>query len=752
MYSFDVFDTLITRSTAAPEGIFLLMQEILQRTGIYSPFLTENFYELRVGAEKLAGRYASLKGKKEITLCDIYQTLAGVDNLSENDQERLRNLEIEIECNNILPIKKNIALLKELKERGEQVVLISDMYLEEADIRRLLCLADPVFQEIPLYVSSAYGKSKASGELFKVVQKQEQADFSNWTHYGDNELADIKAARELGIQAVLIEPEALKEYEHPEKGIYHQVSIGVSKYVRSRGNGNAASEVGSSLAGPILYPYVSWVLEESMKHGIHRLYFVARDGWILWKIAKDIIKTKKYPIKTSYIYGSRTAWRFPSFDGTKDHFSRIISYSNTDEVLSLKELAKLFQITLEELKVFLPENTKTISGEQGISRAQVDTINKWLQENENFRDYLVESQKENRALVIRYFQQELELYDDKFAFVELSGTGFTQVCLAKILRNFYSGEIKNYFYRLDDIQEEENCKFFQFCPSNLKRYMLELLCRAPHGQTEGYREESGKILPVLEETEGEQIKAYHMEEYQRSVLAYVKGMETVWMKNGLGYVQRLDIAGEYLELIAEHPPKRITKYFCHMPFSSGGRKNSMVKVSPPPSKKQLRKIYFWNNGENVRQVYHGDCMEYALTASEKAADYKKRCQQYRKKGIGKLLVDWSRYLRIHLKPGIDYFCPWELLKGDIVIYGAGKVGQAFVKQAKQKYARCGNLLWVDSNFRELQSQGLQVEDPEKLRNHSFDRVIIAIHNDFAREEIWDKLRNLGVETEKIYYG
>lgn len=752
MYSFDIFDTLITRATAEPKGIFMLMQEIMREKGGYPPFLTENFYELRVGAEELAWRYVSSRGKREVTLSDIYKTLATITDISETDQEKLRNLEIEIEYNNILPVRKNIALLNELKEKGEHIVLISDMYLGEEDIRRILCRVDLIFEELSIYVSSVYGKSKGSGELFKAVQKYENTDFSNWIHYGDNEHADIRTAKKLGIQAVHLSPEPLKEYEYPNKDFYHQLSIGISRYVRSQERGNVASEVGSSLAGPILYPYVRWVLEESMRRGIHRLYFVARDGWILWKIADIIIEAERYPIKTLYIYGSRKAWRLPYYDGSKDDLKQILKYSNIEMVLSLKDLEKLFQIPLGKLRAFLPENWKSIDEGQEISRAQIDTIIKWLQENESFRSYLVESQKGNRALAIQYFQQELQVSDDKFAFVELSGTGFTQVCLAKILRNFYTGEVKNFFYRLDDVQEEENCKFFQFYPSNLKRYMLELLCRAPHGQTEGYKEENGKILPVLEEAEGEQIRAYHIEEYQKAVLAYVKGMEEAWMKNGLEHVQKLDLAREYLELIAEHPPKRIAEYFCHMPFSSGGRKNSMVEFSPDVSKKQLREIYFWNNGKNVRQVYHGDFIEYILKASDETARYKEKCQQFRKKGIGRLLVDWNRYLRTHQKPGMEYFCPWELLRGSIVIYGAGKVGQAFVKQTKQKYARCDSLLWVDSNFRELQLQGLQVENPEEIKNYFFDRVIIAIHNDLARQEIWDRLRNMGVETEKIYYG
>lgn len=752
MYSFDVFDTLITRRTADPKGIFMLMQKIMQTTRSYNRYLTENFYELRIGSEELARYYKRIKGEYEVTFNDIYQVLANTACISNEQQEELKEIEIKIEYKNVLGISKNVDFLKQLYAQGEHIVLISDMYLKEEHIRDMLCRIDSVFKDIPLYVSSEYGQTKGNQGLFRIVQKMENVDFSNWTHYGDNQYADIESAKKLGIKAVHLIPESIKEYERPQKNLYHQLSIGVSRYLRDSGKNSIACEVGSSLAGPILYPYVSWVLKESLNQGVNRLYFVARDGWILWQIADVIIKERQYPIKISYIYGSRTAWRLPCFDGSRDDFEKILQYSNMEEIICLNDLAKLFQIQIKELRRFLPEKLESITDNQKISRYQVDTIGKWLQENEKFRKYLVKCQEKNRDLVIRYLQQEIDVSDDNFAFIELSGTGYTQKCLARLIRNYYQGDIKNYFYRLDDFQEEEQCKFIQFYPSNLKRYILELLCRAPHGQTECYREENGKILPVLEQTEGEQIKAYRIEEYRDAVLDYVEQMEKTYIQNGLECTENLGIAREYIELISSNPPKRIAEYFCHMPFASDGRKNSMVEFAPPVTRKQLRKIYFWNNGENARQVYHGDYIAYALAISKEAIEYKEKCQKYRKYGLGKFLVEWNRYFRTGQKPGIDFFCPWELLKGNIVIYGAGKVGQAYVMQARQRCAKCSELLWIDSNYAALQKDGMEVHSPEEIMNYSFDRIIIAVHNFRARQEIWDRLYQMGIEAEKIYYG
>jgi len=753
MYSFDVFDTLVTRCTAEPKGIFMLMQKRLQEIGEYATYFADNFYELRVGAEELARKHANGNEKQEITLDDIYKVLATTACISETQREHLKKFEVETEYNNVLGVIQNIKLLKELNARGEHIVLISDMYLSEANIRHILCKVDTVFQSIPIYVSSEYGRTK-SGGLYHVVKKCENVEFSDWVHYGDNMYADIESASKLGIKAIRYQPELFKEYEDPGKSVFHQVSIGISKYIRSIKKGDVASEIGGALAGPILYPYIRWVLKESVRRGIERLYFVARDGWILQQIADIIIQMERYPLQTTYIYGSRKAWRLYTSEGTVNDFDRVLKGSDLDDgCLSLNDLAEIFQLRMQELRTFLPENLQEDDGQLRLSKIQRDNICKHLRESREFRQYLAQSQVKKEHLVIHYLQQEIDSSDDKFAFVELCGTGLTQKCVARLIGNFYTGEIRNFYFAFRGIQENGQCSFLNFYPSNLKRdHMLELLCRAPHGQTEGYREENGRVVPVLDQLEGEKIETYHLPEYRNAVLDYTRYMEKAIIQNNLKGNIKIDIAREYMGVIAVNPPQRIAEYFCHMPFSSSGRQKGIVEFAPPVSLKQLRQIYFWDGGNNVREIYQGNSLDYAIAVSDQAMRYKEKCLAYRQTKIGKWLTGWNRYLHTHLKPGIAYFCPWELLQGDIVIYGAGKVGQAYVEQAKQKYAKCSSLLWVDQDYERLQEEGVQVKSPEEIRGHSFDRVVIAIHHDAIRQEVWDKLREMGIEAGKIFYG
>ncbi len=720
--------------------------------GGYDSFIVENFYELRKGAEELARVHAAKNGEQEITLDGIYQALASTTCVTRAQLEQLEQLEMETECSSALGIPQSIRQVKELKSRGEYVVLISDMYLSGQQIRNILCRVDAVFQDIPIYASSDYGRTKGNGELYRIVKELEDADYSHWTHYGDNEHSDIKMASQLGIKAVHCSKESITEYEEPEKSCFHQISVGVSKFIRECEPEDVAGEIGGSLAGPILYQYVGWILSESIKRGINRLYFVARDGWILRQIADVLILARNYQIKTFYIYGSRKAWILPSFEGAEEDFEWILKRSNLEEVSCLDELAEVFQISLEELRRFLPENYTTTQARLGIPGTQIDNLCRQLQENMKFREYLVKGQKQKRELVVRYLQQEMDFSDDKFAFVELSGTGLTQKLLARLIGGFYTGRVRNFYFRLDNMQRNDRCSFHVFYPSNQNRgFMVELLCRAPHGQTEGYKEEQGKLLPVLDAVEEEKMRCCHLERYRDAVLRYAESMEAVFTRNGLEKYTRIDIAKEYMEVIASKPPLRIADFFCHMPFSSGGRKKYVVEFAPPVSPRQLRKIFFWGDG-NDKIIYKGNALDYALAVSDKSARYKEKCLKYRGSKIGKRLRGWNRYLRTHLKPGIEYFCPWELLRGNIVIYGAGKVGQAYVKQAKQRYAKCTGLLWVDQDYGRLQAEGLQVESPEEIMKHPFDRIIISIHNKTATKEIWSFLRGLGVEAGKIYYG
>ena len=109
LYSFDIFDTLVTRKTATPKGIFALMQKELKDNSDFSKELRENFYSIRIESECNAReRCKNQINCTEITFDDIYNEMQLAYGLSDDLKEYLKSLEIKTESENLVSISENL--------------------------------------------------------------------------------------------------------------------------------------------------------------------------------------------------------------------------------------------------------------------------------------------------------------------------------------------------------------------------------------------------------------------------------------------------------------------------------------------------------------------------------------------------------------------------------------------------------------------------------------------------------------------
>ncbi|MDE6138472.1 MAG: hypothetical protein K2F57_03285, partial [Candidatus Gastranaerophilales bacterium] len=135
LYSFDIFDTLVTRTTATPCGIFSIIEKHLQKDYEYNNFpeiVKQNFSIIRQEAENMVRANERLmRNIQDIKFENIYEIIKDNYNLKEEQITVLMNLELDTEIKNIVPIQKNINILKELISTGNRVILISDMYHNE---------------------------------------------------------------------------------------------------------------------------------------------------------------------------------------------------------------------------------------------------------------------------------------------------------------------------------------------------------------------------------------------------------------------------------------------------------------------------------------------------------------------------------------------------------------------------------------------------------------------------------------------
>ncbi len=317
VYTFDIFDTLITRTTAQPEGIFMIMQEMLDRDDRFTKLpshFKRHFRDFRMDAESEAHRRAANMGREDVTLEMIYAQMAYMNYLPRETVQWLMELELAAEAENSIPIPDNINRLKSLKEENE-IYLLSDMYLPGEHIRQMLVAADGVFRDIPILVSGEIGKNKSSGKLYAYFLEKYGIDSRKWVHIGDNPKSDGVMAVRAGGRSELYSGYGFTEFERrllKEQGNQYavQFTLGMVRKVKGdKRESTRAEQVGMSVGGPVLFGYVLWVLQEALRQGIQTLFFVARDGYLLKKMADLIIRSRKMALQTRYLYGSRYVWR-----------------------------------------------------------------------------------------------------------------------------------------------------------------------------------------------------------------------------------------------------------------------------------------------------------------------------------------------------------------------------------------------------------------------------------------------------------
>ena len=245
--------------------------------------------------------------------------------------------EIALERESIYPIPEMVDEIDRIRLAGHTIIFISDMYLPASMLGPILHRLGVMRETDKLFVSCDAGLTKRSGNLFRHVMDLEQLKAANIIHIGDNHRSDILAAKRLGITTRHFDKAHLSSNE------LKIISHGCSRFTtltlaalsrKSRltapASGNQAppdcDNLLHSTISPFLLAFVKWVLDEARKAGTNRLYFVARDGQILHKIASELIRDDD-SIELRYLYGSRKAWLAPS------HHSRLhglgASSSNT---------------------------------------------------------------------------------------------------------------------------------------------------------------------------------------------------------------------------------------------------------------------------------------------------------------------------------------------------------------------------------------------------------------------------------------
>lgn len=514
-YSFDIFDTCLIRSCGFSHNVFdLLAIKVLGEKSDWNQ--RADFVNIRLKAEKQIRN----QKEEEITLQEIYN-LCDFSGITDVSPEKIAEMEMEIEKKVLVPvysIKKSIAKLHSL---GINIYYISDMYLPQEFIKEILQRYGFLEKGDKIYVSCTSGKTKQDGSLFDLVAQENNINFHNWEHWGDNKHSDYLIPKKKGIKAHLVKHKFSK-YEKNilslhlfQDSLINQRLAGIQKAIRLSEKPSKKTDLAIDVIIPMLVSFVFKILLNAQKEGITHLYFLSRDGALPYHIAS--LFQEYFPnIELKYFYTSRSALYFPGIQPT--------SIESLAELFGSMKGKKLFEIFIDKTNIditpFLAKEklTQTIDTE-----LQGYTLLKELYNNKSFIKKLNDEHQRQKDLVIKYFiQTEIASQTHKNGLVDIRGTRKCHQIINQILINNNFPQIKGYYWEVTENRRqikdageyfaEFHSERFQFNTQefkyieNLYSVIEQYICATGTSRTIAYKEENGNILPIFEPNSESDIK------------------------------------------------------------------------------------------------------------------------------------------------------------------------------------------------------------------------------------------------------
>lgn len=365
---------------------------------------------------------------------------------------------------------------------------------------------------------------------------------------------------------------------------------------------DAMYEVANYVLAPALNGFVAWVLKESMAQGIKRLYFLARDGYLMYQTALRYVKQYKLPVECRYLYCSRFSVRIPNYHFDMEKAFQYITLGGMD--VTVKKLYQRAGFDLEQRNRMHRVGILPLEEVTQIPRQDLGKIKRQLEGSAIFRKELEETSKRALPLYEGYLKQEGLLEQLPMALVDSGWVGSMQKELNESLQRMGKKQpLKGFYWGLYEIPNNaprEEYQTYFFSPEReLKRKvrfnncLFECIFTAPHGMTLGYADRGRSIVPVLEEfSEKRKKRICQMEvillRWQELLIDKVKAVPENEVLEHLSSMEYLAITTRNMETFMHCPTKKEVETFGELEFSDDVLEDSKQRIAARLQEKELR--------------------------------------------------------------------------------------------------------------------------------------------------------------------
>lgn len=638
IYSFDVFDTCITRTYFQPIDLFLdlALKVLSMEKGVFFDGDVRRLAQDRALAESKA---RDTSAREDVTLEDIYEELERIVSF-DIDVIKMKKMEIDLELNSVKCNPRILKAYKKLKDSNQKVIFISDMYLPSPVIAQMLsnCGFSAVEQDV--LVSGDVGLTKGTGNLFKYVLNKYNIPAKLLFHHGDNIRSDVDVARSLGVNASYIghihsnsryekglvglssmAPRVMdycqkkskllrKFYVNPlsardlEKQVVMSRVSAISRLVRfdleCKSRSQGLNVISANLASPLLVSFVYWVLFKSRENGIKRLYFVARNGQIFYKIAVILLKNMSSDIECRYIYGSRSSWYFSGFSSVDDKFIEMLGVRYVGR--SILDVFAILGISRSDLDLILnSEELSYFDVEKPCNK--LDFFEYFLKlKNLDCCSVLNGKLIEYNECFYQYFESEKVFSEGEVGFVDVGWQLTAHNTLYSLLKERLPNGFTGFYFGVRKRHEAVNEKapFYAYFSNEfdgelnwlfrLGAIMIieDVFTAADHGTTKCYQNNAGQVSPVYHTrnpcfTEDVQL-------LQEGVLLFAKMVSEERLENSLSLI-KYDLL-RLFEQFYKYPEKEEVLALAHSKiYVVAGHVDKDERVlSEPISVKELARV------------------------------------------------------------------------------------------------------------------------------------------------------------------
>lgn len=266
-------------------------------------------------------------------------------------------------------------------------------------------------------------------------------------------------------------------------------------------------ELGQKFSGPIIFNYVWWILWEAKRRGLSRLYFMARDGYTLKKVAELFCEAFSLEIECKYLYCSRASLRMPTFYFIGDEAFDLLLLPGYR--VTLKLLLQRGELTDAERKAVYEEcRLQDVDEEKILQRDEFEDYTKRICESPVYKKCIFTRSQEAYENAIGYFREQGLMDQSTVAVVDSGWAGSMQRSLRQLLEFAgYSGHFLGFYYgmyqRAKARCDGEYLTWYFNAGTGAKEKALfcnnlfECLLSAPHGMTVSYSRVEGGYQPVL---------------------------------------------------------------------------------------------------------------------------------------------------------------------------------------------------------------------------------------------------------------